>query len=123
MYKSIVRYLLFYVTIAVLYTLWSYLLDLYFVYFEFGSLKGYTPVGFEYFIWFIVGYSIISFSACVFYNLFMNHFLEGMKLWIKIIVAVLIGIAIGNFIGKNGVSYYVGPKESIKAILLYPLIA
>jgi uncharacterized membrane protein len=120
--NTLYRYLLFYLTIAVLYTFWSYFFDLLFFRIDYGSTKDYMAVGFEYFFYFIIGYSYIALPICMVYNVATNLALvEGNK-WIRYLIAVIIGCGIGLIVGRSGVSYYIGQYRSLKNILLFGMV-
>jgi hypothetical protein len=114
--KVIKQYFFFYLTIAVLYTLWSFLLDLVLYNGDYGGK------GVSYFFWFVFSYAIFTVPVVIIYNLFINFIFKDAGLWIRILIAVLYGLLIYWILGDLGPNYIVGPSGKIKMMILYPLV-
>jgi hypothetical protein len=121
-FKIVKRYILFYLSIAVLFSVWSYALDVIFYKIDYGGKYKSRATGFEYFVWFIGLYTIVALPICILYNTVMNsESLENIK-WVRYIIAISVGLLIGFIMGRSGFSYYIGEYKALKHLILFPLI-
>jgi len=120
---QIKRYLAFYITTALLYTLWSYFIDLVFTQISRGSVEKYPAKGFEYFIWFVLGYFFLTHFLVAVYLYITTILWKILRVHLRFLFALIFSLTLGLAIGDQGPNYYIGKYSELKAPILYPLIA
>jgi len=110
-------------TTALLYTLWSYILDLVLTQISRGSIEKYPAKGFEYLIWFVFGYFFLTHFLVAGYLYITSILWKILQVPLRFLLALVFGLSLGLVLGDQGPNYYVGEYSEIKAPIMYPLIA
>ncbi len=118
--NTIGRYLIVYLAVAFLFTLYSTLLDLLFYRLDYGSAASYEFLPNTYFLYFAIGYLYPALPTVVFYNYAINNIF--INTYVRLIIGLLLGLSIGFLIQRSGISLYIGHLRPVKNIILYSLI-
>jgi hypothetical protein len=89
---------------------------------DYGNIKSYRAVGFEYLIWFLGLYSVVALPLCILYNLIINSEAVQNANGVRFILALALGLIVGFLMGRGGVSYYIGEYKAVKHLVLFPLV-
>jgi len=120
-FKTLGNYLAYYFLTAAVYGILSWLVDLGFVYWKNGSIHSYRGGPPHYFLWFVMGFVFVTHFAVASYY-FLVKVLKISKLPERLAAMTVFAILIAFMIGDYGPSYYIGPYETLRLFILYPLI-
>jgi len=122
--RSFKRYILFCGAVIVLFSVYSYALDLFYFKLDHGDSGEYRYNIMDY----LIRFPILSFPASigipVLYNYFINAVVNQSRFrWaLRFIFGLGIGLCIGYAVHRTGVSLYIGPFRTQKNLILYPAI-
>ena len=117
---TIIRYIVFYLSVIYFLSLYSYLLDWVFYNISYGTFRDYRYSPIQYiFYYIIIGY--VLFPLSIIYNYFINR-LKPQKNHIRILIGLFATIAFGFLLSNEGhFGYYIGKYRPLKNTLVLAL--
>ena len=115
--KTIGRYFSVYACIGVLFSFYSYCLDMIFYKIEYGTIPYIGSMGSYLLAYFV--YIYITLPGAFFYNAIVNNVIPN-KPFIRICFGIFVGAVLGY--STNAFSYYIGQNRRLKYIVVLILV-